>query len=134
MSTRLNKPVTFGAALVLGLLVTAPLYADAVMMHFALASSMPEAGATVTRVEAIRLTFTQEARAEGLLIRLLDPEGKAVKLGAIRLNEARVMSASVESDGLRSGRYTVSWRGAGDDGHFVKGEYAFTLQAEDGSR
>jgi methionine-rich copper-binding protein CopC len=45
-----------------------------------------------------------------------------------------VMSAHIEGDHLSNGTYTVNWRGAGDDGHFVTGEYTFTLQAATADR
>ena len=37
MPKMLNKPIALAATLILSLLASAPLYADAVMMHFALA-------------------------------------------------------------------------------------------------
>jgi methionine-rich copper-binding protein CopC len=48
------------------------------------------------------------------------------------MDEEKVMSAHVEAEGLGTGNYTVVWRAAGDDGHFIKGEYTFMLHAEDG--
>jgi methionine-rich copper-binding protein CopC len=123
-----NKPIALAAALVLGLVASAPLYADAVMMHFALASSTPEAEATIEEFHAIQLTFTQAPKEEGRLIRLADPQGEQVELGAIHTDAERVISAQIEAEVLGNGTYTVNWRGAGDDGHFTTGEYTFTLQ------
>ena len=129
MPKMINKPIALAATLILGILASAPLYADAVMMHFALASSTPEAEATIEELQAIQLTFTQVPKEEGRLIRLADPQGEQVKLGAVQMDAERVMSAPVEAEGLVNGTYTVNWRGAGDDGHFITGEYTFTLQA-----
>ena len=129
MPKKLNKAIALAEMLVLGLVATAPLYADAVMMHFALTSSTPEAQATIEEVHAIQLTFTQVPKEEGRLIRLADPQGEQVELGAVQMDAERVMSAPIEAGSLDDGTYTVNWRGAGDDGHFVTGEYTFTLQA-----
>ena len=129
MPRMINKPIALAATLVLGLLASAPLYADAVMMHFALASSTPKAKATIEELNAIQLTFTQVPKEEGRLIRLADAQGEQVKLGAVQMDAERVMSARVEAERLVNGTYTVHWRGAGDDGHFITGEYTFTLQA-----
>ena len=119
-------------AATLALIATAPLYADAVIIHFALASSVPEADAMVSELHAIQLTFTQVPQAEGRTLRLLDPAGALVELGDVHMDEEKVMSAHVEAEGLGTGNYTVSWRAAGDDGHFTKGEYTFMLHAEYG--
>jgi methionine-rich copper-binding protein CopC len=102
-----------------------------VLRHFALTSSVPEADGTITEVPAIQLTFTQVPQEEGRMIRLLDPQGQMVTLGSIHMDDERVMSAHVETEELGGGIYTVAWRGAGDDGHFVTGEYTFTLRSED---
>ena len=129
MPKMINKPIALAATLILGILASAPLYTDAVMMHFALASSTPEAEVTIEELQAIQLTFTQVPKEEGRLIRLANPQGEQVKLGAVQMDAERVMSAPVEAEGLVNGTYTVNWRGAGDDGHFITGEYTFTLQA-----
>ena len=129
MQKMINKPIALAATLVLGLLASAPLYADAVMRHFALASATPEAKATIEELHAIQLTFTQVPKEEGMFIRLADPQGEQVELGAVHMDAARVMSAPIEAESLADGTYTVNWRGAGNDGHFVTGEYTFTLQA-----
>ena len=128
MPKTINKSVALASALVLGLLASAPLFADAVF-HFALSSATPAVDATVEELDAIQLTFTQVPKEEGRLIRLADPQGEQVELGALHMDAEMVMSAHVEAEALGNGTYTVNWRGAGDDGHFVTGEYTFTLQA-----
>jgi hypothetical protein len=122
------------AVLALGLLASAPLYADAVLFHFALSSATPAADATVDEVHAIQLTFTQVPQEEGRLIRVADPQGEQVELGDVHMDAEMIMSAHIEGDHLSNGTYTVNWRGAGDDGHFVTGEYTFTLQAATADR
>ncbi len=134
MPKMIKKSVALVAMLALGLLASAPLYANLVIKHFALSSSTPAAEATIDEVRAIQLTFTQVPQEEGRLIRLADPQGQQVKLGSVQMDAERIMSARVEAEGLRDGTYTVHWRGAGDDGHFITGEYTFKLQAAVASR
>ena len=129
MPKMMGKSVALSATLALALLASAPLYADAVIRHFALSSSMPAADATVEEAHAIHLTFTQVPKEEGRLIRLADPQGEQVELGEIHMDGEMVLAAHIAADHLENGTYTVSWRGAGDDGHFVTGDYTFTLQA-----
>ncbi len=129
MPKMISKSVALAATLALALLATAPLYADAVIRHFALSSSMPAADATVEEAHAIHLTFTQVPKEEGRLIRLSDPQGELVELGEIHMDGERVLAAHIMGEHLSNGTYTVNWRGAGDDDHFVTGDYTFTLQA-----
>jgi hypothetical protein len=131
---KINNKYFALALLALGLLASAPLYADAVLFHFALSSATPAADATVDEVHAIQLTFTQVPQEEGRLIRVADPQGEQVELGEVHMDAEMVMSAHIEGDHLSNGTYTVNWRGAGDDGHFVTGEYTFTLQAATADR
>jgi methionine-rich copper-binding protein CopC len=131
-----KKSVALAATLALGLLVSAPLYADAVIrhFHFALATSTPAADATIEELDVIHLTFTQVPKEAGRLIRLSGPQGGQVELGAVHLSGERVMAAHLEAEDLPDGTYTVNWRGAGDDGHFTTGEYTFTLQSATASQ
>ena len=134
MPKMINKSFAFAATLLIGILASAPLYADAVIRHFALASSMPAADATVEEAHAIHLTFTQVPKEEGRLIRLADPQGEQVELGEIHMDGEKVLAAHIMAERLANGTYKVNWRGAGDDGHFITGEYSFTLQATEAAR
>jgi methionine-rich copper-binding protein CopC len=134
MPKMISKSTTLAATLALALMASAPLYADAVIRHFALTSSMPAADATIEEAHMIHLTFTQVPKEEGRLIRLADPQGEQVELGDIHMGGEKMMAAHIEADHLGNGTYTVSWRGSGDDGHFVTGDYTFTLRATDADR
>ena len=124
-----KKSLALVAMLALGLVTSVPLFANVVVKHFALASATPAADAMVEELHAIQLTFTQVPKEDGRLIRLANPQGEQVELGAVHMDSEMVMSARIEGAELSNGTYTVNWRGAGDDGHFVTGEYTFTLQA-----
>ena len=124
-----RKSLALVAMLALGLVTSVPLFANVVVRHFVLASATPAADAMVEELHAIQLTFTQVPKEDGRLIRLANPQGEQVELGAVQMDAEMVMSARIEGAELSNGTYTVNWRGAGDDGHFITGEYTFTLQA-----
>ena len=98
---------------------------------FALSRSVPAADASVPSPPEVRLWFTQVAQPGSVSIRLIDPAGAAVETGAPAPNEddGRVYHVSVAKR-LATGAYTVSWRGIGDDGHVVRGEFKFSVNAE----
>ena len=50
----------------------------------------------------------------------------ATKVSAVHVMDKSLM-AMIEGD-APAGSYTVSWQSAGGDGHFQKGEFAFTLK------
>jgi methionine-rich copper-binding protein CopC len=100
-------------------------------VHFGLRSSTPAADATVASVDAIRLTFTQVPQENSATIRLVNAAGDLVETGAVQVAEDDPMTVSVAVDRpLANGRYTVAWRGMGDDGHVVRGEFGFTLTTQ----
>ncbi|HUP51586.1 MAG TPA: copper resistance CopC family protein [Longimicrobiales bacterium] len=99
--------------------------------HFALSRSAPAADAAVPSPSEVRLWFTQVAQPGSVAIRLINPAGGAVPTGEPTPNEddGRVYHVSV-SQTLPAGAYTVSWRGIGDDGHVVRADFRFTVNAE----
>jgi hypothetical protein len=99
--------------------------------HFALSRSVPTADATVPSPPEVRLWFTQLAQPGSVAIRLINLAGDAVSTGEPMPNEddGRVYHVDVASK-LPAGAYTVSWRGIGDDGHVVRGEFGFSVSAE----
>ena len=101
---------------------------DAAPPHFGLRTSSPAADATVTSVDEIRLSFTQVPQEGSGLIRLVNPAGDAVDVGDLTrdLEDDRTLYVSVPA-ALDPGVYTVMWRGIGDDGHVVRGDFTFTV-------
>jgi methionine-rich copper-binding protein CopC len=99
--------------------------------HFGLRSSSPEADATVSEVSEIRLWFSQVPREGSALIRLVDPAGDAVETGELRSDpgDGSILFVSVPGT-LTDGAYTVLWRGIGDDGHVVRGDFGFVVATE----
>lgn len=97
-------------------------------LHFDLEKSSPEADAMVHEIEAVTLWFTQEPAAESVSVRLIDASGEPVEgLSASVHEEDATMYVMPTPEGLAPGKYTVSWRGMGADGHVVRGDFAFTF-------
>ncbi len=105
--------------------------ASADLLHFGLSRSLPAADATVASPAEVRLWFTQVAKDGSVGIRLVDPAGAAVATAepARDAADGKIYSIAVGRR-LAAGRYTVAWRGIGDDGHTVQGNFAFTVSAE----
>jgi hypothetical protein len=115
--------LTAGAVLTLGT-------AEAALPHFALSRSVPAADATVASPAEVRLWFTEPAADGSVSIRLVDAAGAAVETADVVHDpqDAKVYSIAVGRR-LAAGRYTVSWRGIGDDGHTVQGNFGFAVNS-----
>ncbi len=121
---RIRTPALFALALIAGAATWAP-------RHFTLARSLPSADATVASPAHLQLWFTQAPQEGSVSIRLIDAAGDAVDTGEpVRSAEdAKLMEVEVGHT-LSAGAYTVAWRGIGDDGHVVRDDFVFTVQAE----
>lgn len=99
--------------------------------HFALSRSAPAADATVSAPEEVRLWFTEAPQDNSVGVRLISPGGEPVATTepASDPEDATVVFVKPGVP-LSAGRYTVSWRGIGDDGHVVRGEFAFSVTAQ----
>lgn len=123
-----GKRLFFVAALVFAV-GAAGAAADA--FHFALSRSAPAADATVASADEVRLWFTEAPEDNSIGIRLIDADGEAVATTEPSADpeNGAVFFVKPES-ALSAGRYTVSWRGIGDDGHVVRGDFGFSVSAE----
>jgi methionine-rich copper-binding protein CopC len=111
--------------LALGLLA-GTVAATAADRHMSLTKSHPAADTTVTESPStVQAWYSQqpELAVSRLSLRF---EGGAVELGATRSGPGNSLVASVEQ-ALAPGRYTASWRTAGDDGHVVRGTFDFAV-------
>ena len=99
-------------------------------LHFGLGSSAPEADASVASLEEVRLWFTQVPQDNSVGIRLIDAAGEAVETGEASRDaeDGKVFSVALDAE-LSAGAYTVAWRGIGDDGHVVRGDFGFSIAA-----
>ena len=96
--------------------------------HMRMTKSEPEADTVVpTAPSAIQAWFSQEPELAVSRLAMEGPDGR-VELGDVRAGEEFSLVSDVPTS-LGPGNYTVSWRTAGDDGHVVRGEFAFTVGA-----
>ena len=100
-------------------------------LHFALVRSSPEADASVSSLDEVRLWFSQVPQEGSVSVRLVGPAGEAVETGDLASDpeDGKVVFVPVETT-LPGGAYTVAWRGIGDDGHVVRGDFAFTVATQ----
>jgi len=118
-------------AVLAGLALAGPEAADSRdPLHLQLDRSAPEAESTVASPSEIRLWFSQAPQASGTSLRLIQ-SGQPLEIGERKLDpdDATVYVASVETS-LAPGTYTVAWRAMAADGHVVRGEFPFTVQAD----
>lgn len=99
------------------------------LAHAELIGASPAKGATVSAPQELRLTFSEKLEIPLTRITMIAAGKDTVKLGAI--------TADPKSDGtiivpvmgaVRAATYTISWRTAGEDGHAMKGSYAFRVK------
>lgn len=111
-------------------------FAGSVSAHADLASSVPEAGATLTRSPAtVTAVFDNESelRAEGSSLRVTNAAGAVVDRGdsALDRNDTarKTLIVSLQPN-LPDGVYTVEWTAVSDaDGEVEEGSFSFTVRA-----
>ncbi len=114
---------TLGAVAAAVLLVSAPAVLDA---HMKVEKTEPAADAVIAAAPpSISVVFSE---APDLKVSSLEIKGPsaATKLVQTHVMEKSLM-ATVQGD-MPDGVYTVSWRGAGKDGHVQKGDFTFTVK------
>lgn len=99
--------------------------------HFGLQRSSPAEDARVTDVDEVRLWFTQVPQENSASVRLVDSAGNLVETGDLMSDpdDGKIVYVTLH-EALPNGAYTVAWRGIGDDGHVVRGEFGFTVAAQ----
>ena len=99
-------------------------------MHFALTKSVPEAESTVAAPDEIRLWFSQVPQDNSVTVRLVDAAGELVETGEPTpdASDGKIVAVAIDH-AISAGSYTVAWRGIGDDGHVVRGEFPFSVSA-----
>ena len=98
--------------------------------HPRLVRAVPAADSSVTAPRELALTFNEEVTAALSRITLTGADGAAIALDSLRVAAADGKTLMVRVRGpLAPGRYTVKWQVAGDDGHPVRGEFAFVVVA-----
>ena len=99
--------------------------------HLALEESSPKKDETVNASpETVTLWFTQAPQMAGTSVRLLPQGGEPLELEAATAEEddSTVVVLDV-SEPLADGNYQVMWRAMAQDGHTIRGDFGFTVQA-----
>lgn len=123
-----SKPIV-ALALIVATAAAAPVAGPA-ELHFALETSSPAADSSVPAPDELLLTFTQVPQENSVAVNLIDPAGTRVETGepTYDAEDRRTMHVDVDPT-LAVGAYTVAWRGIGDDGHVVRGDFTFSVTA-----
>ena len=100
------------------------------MAHLAATKTMPDADAVVAESPpTIQVWFTQDPDPAVSQLALEGPAGE-VELGDTTVADEKSLMAMVPS-ALTAGKYTVTWRTAGEDGHVRRGDFVFTVRGAD---
>ena len=126
---RTTKTSSMTVALFLIVIVYNPILAS-VGAHFGIAKSVPEENSQVQSVSKIEVWFTQVPQENSVSIRLVRSDGSLVSV-AIFDSKPDVPEGFIADLGhnLNLGEYEVVWRGIGQDGHVVNGNYSFMVSA-----
>lgn len=112
--------------LALAALIAAP--ATAVAWHNHLEKSLPAADSAGAAPKEVRLWFAEKVEPKFSSISLLKADSSKIEIGKAQgTDDPKSVSALVPA-ALAPGGYIVVWRTAGDDGHAVRGRYAFTVK------
>ena len=98
--------------------------------HFELLKSKPAAKASLTAAPArLQLWFSQVPAAGVSVVTLRNDTGDIAVSGTTIVAKDKSMYADPVKP-LTVGKYTIHWRGAGDDGHVQQGDILFTVSAK----
>lgn len=124
---QLRRPRSFAFLLLLALAL--PFRTAAA--HPRLVRAVPAAESHVQAMpHALSLTFNEDLTIALSRLTLLDPAGQPVALDTVRFapDDNKTLTAKILGT-MPAGRYTVKWQAAGADGHPMRGEYTFVLDA-----
>jgi len=96
--------------------------------HFGVDKTVPAKDTSVVSVSQIGIWFTQVPQKNSVSIRLVDAEESLVTGVEFEAGSADPTAFIAHLDStLPVGDYKVFWRGIGQDGHAVTGDYTFTV-------
>ena len=100
--------------------------------HLRLKESSPAEDETVSESpEAVTLIFTQAPQMAGTSVRLLPRGGEPLELeDAVASEDDPATVVLTLAGSLDDGEYVVMWRAMAQDGHTIRGDFAFTVEAD----
>ena len=99
--------------------------------HPRLVRAVPAAESHVQGMpRALSLTFNEPLTIALSRLTLLDPAGQSVALDSLQFapDDTKTLTAKILGT-MPAGRYTVKWQAAGADGHPMRGQYTFVVDA-----
>lgn len=100
------------------------------LFHTALKSSIPAKGSSVMTPPVVSLTFTESVNVNLTTIAITKPDSTTVVESLVVPKGAagETVGAPVKTK-LAPGKYLIKWKTASDDGHVVRGVFAFIVIA-----
>lgn len=112
-------------ASVVAVTAAAPLFGA---RHNRLLRAEPGVDSTVKQPPAqIRLWFKEAPELAVSSIKLADAAAKPVATGEVKATDDKTSIAAAVTAPLPPGKYTVTWKTAGVDGHVIRGSFGFTV-------
>ncbi|MBN1238214.1 MAG: copper resistance protein CopC [Gammaproteobacteria bacterium] len=100
----------------------------AVLAHARMVASVPRDGTTVAAgLSEIELSFSKPMRLTLVRVHPLKGGDDAVLTGSLPAAFANAVTVGFAA--LGPGAYAVSWTGVAEDGHVMKGSFAFSVAA-----
>ena len=97
--------------------------------HAVLVKAVPAIDGTVTAAPTeLTLWFNERPDASLSNIRLLAPDSSVILVGGAHGTADSMALMTVVRGPMTPGKYTVTYRTAGPDGHVMRGKYQFTYQ------
>ena len=108
-----------------------PAEATRLVPHITLEASLPEDDQRVEGdVTEVRLFFSDAPLMRGASIRIVNSARQLMRSRPPRADEADPKQLSVQvAQPLPEGKYVVQWRCIADDGHVMRGDFAFEVAA-----
>jgi len=116
---------------VLPALAAPDLRADDAVRHITLTGTIPKAGETLSGdVSEIRLFFSGAPLLRGASVRIVTSSRSLVRSSppAADPNDPKQLFVEMERP-LEPGSYVIQWRCIADDGHVMRGDFRFTVEA-----
>ena len=96
--------------------------------HNRLVKAEPGVDSTVAKSpRQIRLWFKEPPELAVTSIRLSDAAATPIQTGGVQATDDKASIAVAVTAPLPSGKYTVTWKTAGTDGHVIRGSFGFTV-------
>lgn len=96
--------------------------------HNRLVKAEPGVDSTVAQSPSqIRLWFKEPPEMAVSSIKLANAAAKPFPTGEIKATDDKLSIAVAVTAPLPAGKYTVTWKTAGTDGHVIRGSFGFTV-------